>query len=81
MKRTHQATQSKTDSSGYWFTGNADGLATRIPALVTEARVEVDKHGAPYVTAQAWLGVVSRPTEVTMTIQQALEAGIIEKIS
>ena len=73
-----QQTKSMTDRPEYRFSGDQNGLETRIPVHVTEARVESDKRGELYVVAQVLMGVASAPVEVTMTFEQALEADIIE---
>ena len=73
-----QQTKSMTARPEYRFSGNENGLETRIPVHVTGARVESDKRGELYVVAQVLMGVASTPVEVTMTFEQALEADIIE---
>ena len=80
MSKEQKETQSMGTVTEYRFTGNAYGLETRIPVHVTEARVENDKRGNPFVVAQVLMGVASNPVEVTMTIEQALEADIIEGV-
>ena len=73
-----QQTKSMATGTDYRFSGNAYGLGTRIPVHVTEARIESDKHGKAYVVAQVLMGVATASVEVAMTIDQALEADIIE---
>ena len=68
------------ESPNYRFIGNDSGVHTLIPVLVTEARIETDLQDKPYVIAKIWMSVAGRATEVAMSVEQALEADIIERV-
>jgi len=63
----------------YRFIGDVNGFETRITVRMTHRRFETDMSGNPYVVAQVLMGVAIHPVEVTMTLEQALAADIIEK--
>ena len=63
----------------YRFVGNAYRFDTRIPVRLMGRRFESDMSGNTYVVAQVLMGVAIHPVEVTMTLEQAYEAELIER--
>ncbi len=63
----------------YRFVGDADRFDTRIPVRLTNRRFETDLSGNAYVVAHVLIGTALHPVEVTMTLDQAFEADIIER--
>jgi len=63
----------------YRFVGDVNQFDTRILVRLTRRRFETDMYGNAYVVAQVLMGVATHPVELTMTLEQAFAADLIEK--